>query len=859
MSEHRRKQSNPGGTSPDRGAGQPPPRPQGGPPPRRTARPQGQNQTTAQPRMTRAEMRKAAQSKGRRGAGAANGMEGGPPGGGRGGKGPAGPSGPPPKRFIDYPRWGKGGVRRWLPSFKQILSGCLMMFAAVVGLVGYAYATTTVPPVNPSTQQQNNIFYWADGKTIMATTGTVNRQNVHLTDVPVAVQEDFQAAEDETFRTNSGVDPMSILRAVRNMVTGGAVQSGSTITQQWVKNSILANSSQTATRKFSEIMISVKIGQGYYTKDQVLEGYLNSNYYGRGANGIEAAAEAYYGVHAQQLTVSEGAFIAATVNQPSFYQQIDTDPNVKPQAIARWTYVLNRMVHNNWMTAADRAQYTPDKFPMPIVWNQNASLNGQVGYLVETAQNYVESHTNPKVTDAEFAKGGFRVYTTFDKKKIADMSAAVDKMQKDHLDPKKRPKTDTFIQTGAASIDPSTGAVVALYGGPGMDKGHFVNNANTSGVPVGSTFKPIVMAAALQNGAILTPGAQSSPITPDSKFNGDNGITIKNQQGNLLTDAADPTGILHQQNDDNTKRGFITLRTAMDDSVNTPYVQLGEDVGYSNVEKMATDLGLDHTILTHDTAGFYIGTSTPSAIRMANVYATFASGGIYHDPYSVAKLDYSGADQQPVLSKPLMKPVMTPSTANTINSMLQDVIKNGTATPAQVINRPAAGKTGTTDEYKSAWFIGYTPQLATAVTMFREDPAHPTLVSMSGAGGYPKFFGRALPLQVWVNYMSQALNGLPATSFPPAPTLGTGSNESGAPSPSASASASASSSASASRSAAPSTSPSAPPSNSPSTSPSATDTCLLFACITPSSSPTDTGSASPSSSRTKRATPTWTP
>ncbi|TDU05268.1 membrane peptidoglycan carboxypeptidase [Streptomyces sp. 846.5] len=864
MSEHRRKQSNPDGAPSGRRGQQPPParggHPQGQPQgqtqsgngsgpgstaPRRTARPQGQparnGMTGQQPRLTRAEMRKAAQGKGRKGAATAA----------------AAPAGPRPKRFIDYPRWGKSGVRHWMPSFKQLLSGALLFFAVSVGVVGYAYANTTVPPINPSTQQQNNIFYWADGS-VMATTGTVNRQNVSLQDVPVKVQDDFMAAEDETFMTNSGIDATSILRAVKNMVTGGQIQSGSTITQQWVKTSILSNSNQTVSRKFSEIMISIKIGNGHYTKSQVMEGYLNSNYYGRGANGIEAAAEAYYGIHASQLNVSQGAFIAATVNQPSFYQNVTSDAAVKTAAVNRWTYVLDRMAKNGWLTATERAAYTPAQFPMPKKWTLNSTLSGQIGYLVATATNYAEEHTTPKLTDADFAKGGYQVHTTFDKTQTAEMTTAVNKMTSAHIDAKKRPQYDTNIQTGSATVDPATGAVKALYGGPGMDKGYFINNANTTSVPVGSTFKPIVMAAALEKGAMLSPGAAYSAITPDSKFNGDNGITIRTQAGTLITDTdpkdKSPDGLLHQQNDNTNMPGYVTLRTAMDNSINTPFVQLGEYVGYSNVTAMATSLGLDKNIFASDTPGFFIGTSTPSAIRMANVYATFADGGVYHDPYTVSKVTQNGVAtaDQPVLAKPKSASVMSASTANTINSMLQEVVQKGTATSVKALGRPVAGKTGTTDSFKSAWFIGYTPQLSTAVTMFREDPTKGVLESMQGSGdsGTGKFFGGRLPAEAWLNFMEAALNGTPTVSFPAAPTLGKGANESGAPSPSASASNSPSAAASSSQPAVQSQSPTPTLSQTPtlSTSPSATNTCGAFSFGCGSST---SASASASASRTK--------
>ncbi|MES4889462.1 penicillin-binding transpeptidase domain-containing protein [Streptomyces sp. NPDC096012] len=171
-----------------------------------------------------------------------------------------------------------------------------------------------------------------------------------------------------------------------------------------------------------------------------------------------------------------------------------------------------------------------------------------------------------------------------------------------------------------------------------------------------------------------------------------------------MPDSSDPSGFLHQHNDVPTKWGYITLRKAMEQSVNTPYVQLGEYVGYTNVENEALKAGLLRKSLQYDTPGFYIGTSTPSAIRMADAYAAF--------------------------DKPKGTTAMPSSTADTVTDVLQNVVKNGTGTNAQALGRPAAGKTGTTDDYKSAWFIGYTPQLVTSVAMFKEDPKNAGLQSM---------------------------------------------------------------------------------------------------------------------------------
>ncbi|MEZ0064164.1 membrane peptidoglycan carboxypeptidase [Streptacidiphilus sp. MAP12-20] len=859
MSEHRRKQQPQpqSGRRPDGptsvGRGPVSGHPSAGMSPRRTARPQGgpgaPGATTAQPRLTRAEMRRAAQGKG--GGRGAGGRGGG--GAGRGpGRGGQPPQGPKPKRFIDYPRWGKSGVRRWLPSWKLVTSCFLLMFGGLTAVIGYAYAQVTVPDPNAASTLQSNIFYWDDGKTVMATSGQVNRQIVPISEIPVPVQHDFMAAEDETFETNAGIDPMSILRAVRNMATGGSVQSGSTITQQYVKN-VYLNSAQTASRKLSEILISIRIANGGLSKNQVLTGYLNTNYYGRGAYGIEAAAEAYYGVPVAKLSVSQGAFIAATVNEPSTFQNVDTlvtsNKAVYDHIVGRWTYVLNRMVINKWMTQADHDALIAKGFPTPIKWAQHSNLTGQVGYLVDMATNYATQHSGGQLTDAMLARGGYKIYTTFNKAKVYALSDAVAKMEKAHLDPKKH-SADANVQAGAASVDPSSGAIVAIYGGPGTDKGHYVDNANTHGVPVGSTFKPIVLASAMQNGAMQTGSTQTTPITPDSKYNADPCLKIHDQSGNFLQDKSgtsacpEPDGLLHQANDDTVKYGYRTLRFAMAKSINTPYVQLGEDVGYSQVKQTATNLGLDPTTLESPSAGFFIGTSTPNAVRMADVYATFANQGMEHDPFSVYKVEL-GDVVQTWLHAVQPRQAVSQDIANSVTDVLQGVVQNGTGTNAKALGRPAAGKTGTTDDYKSAWFIGYTPQLSTSVVLFKEDPNHQGLLSMKGVGGYAKVFGAVMPTEVWVDYMTTALNGQPTKDFPPAPTLPKGGNESGAPSASPSASASSSASSSPSSSSTASNSPSSSPT--PSSSGSSTCSPLQIAlgtCTGPSSSPTPTASSS---------------
>ncbi|MEU1596967.1 transglycosylase domain-containing protein [Streptomyces sp. NPDC005708] len=661
---------------------------------------------------------------------------------------------------------------------RQLLGVFLVCFGATTAAVGYAYATVTIPDPNPRTLLQNNVYYWSDG-TVLATDGSVNRQNVTLSQVPTDVQWDFIAAENASFYTDPGIDPQGILRAAVHMAEGGSVQSGSTITQQFVKNTYL-DQSQTVSRKFKELLISTKIGAAM-SKQQILQGYLNTCFFGRQANGIQAAARMYYDLPVEKLNASQGAFLAAAVNEPSLFQYADSDPAAKAHAKARWSWVLDRMVTTGKLTPQQRAKYAAAGFPAPTKWNRGSAFTGQVGYLVQLAKSYIQGHDR-NITDGSLSRGGYQIHTTFDRKKTTELARAVATVRKRRLDPAHR-SVDRDVQAGAASVDPTTGRIVAVYGGAGFDQAHYSDNADTSGVPVGSTFKPVVLAAALQHGAVLRPGKSPEPITPDSKFNGDDGIQIKDQQGNYVADPKDPTGLLHQHNDTPDHWGYIDLRKAMEQSVNTPYVQLGEDVGYQNVAGTAEALGLRTNSLAAPSAGFYIGTSTPSAIRMAGVYATFAASGMQTTPYSVTKVTHNGS---PLTGFTAPAPVraLPAAVADNVTDVLRGVIARGTGTKAQAVGRTAAGKTGTTDDYRSAWFIGYTPQLATSVLLFREDPNHPRLESLVGVGGLQKVFGGDIPTEIWTEYMRGALAGLPDAPFPAPASLGHGTNEYGAPSPS---------------------------------------------------------------------------
>ncbi|MFD7027666.1 transglycosylase domain-containing protein [Streptomyces sp. NPDC059917] len=697
-------------------------------------------------------------------------------GGGRGGKG----SGRGDKRLINYPRSDRDGWKRFLPSWKLVGGTALGFFAVITAGSGIGIAMVGTPDANKAAEAQNNVFYWADGTQMVATGGSTNRQIVPIDKIPRSMQNAVISAENESFETDKGVDPMGIARAVVNMAKGGSTQGGSTITQQYVKNTFL-DSDQTLKRKVTELFISIKLGVTA-EKDTILAGYLNTAYYGRDAYGIQAASRAYFNKDCDKLTPSEGAFLASVLKGPNLYNPdggigsaATPEANTK-RAQSRWAWVLDREVAVGRMTATERAQYR--EFPKLVDSAQARSLGGQTGYLVETAKQYVMKAKG--LTAEQMALGGYQITTTFQKPKVDALVKAVEDTRNGFLDEKARPDYDTFVQFGAASVDVKSGAVVALYGGPGWDQKHFTNNANTIGVPVGSTWKPFVLAAALEYG---TQNSHGEGISVSSKYNGNDQTVINNRDGKPLR-AADGTPF-RQKNESPTAYGYVTLNEAMEKSINTPFAQLVFDVGHDKVRGVAKASGiLDESMDPADNASFALGTSTPSAIRMADAYATFADSGTHHEPFSVTKVLKDGKELSG-FEAPKSQRAMDNSIADNITKVLRNVVENGTGTKAKKLGRPAAGKTGTTDQNKSAWFVGYTPQLSTAVTLFRNDPnsADKKLMSMNRVGGVDSIHGGDIPAVIWTEYMKAALTGAPKKDFPEAEDIGVTADAAGAPTP----------------------------------------------------------------------------
>lgn len=636
------------------------------------------------------------------------------------------------------------------------------------------------PDENKAAQAQNNVFYWANGEQMVATGGSMNRQIVPIDKIPRSMRDAVIAAENESFETDKGVDPMGIARAVYNMATGGSTQGGSTITQQYVKNTYL-DSEQTLKRKVTELFIAIKLGVSE-EKDKVLAGYLNTAYYGRDAYGIQAAARAYFGKDCQDLNPSESAFLASVLKGPNLYNpdggigSAATPVLNEDRARKRWAWVLDREVEVGRMDKTERATYK--EFPARVESEQARAMSGQIGYLVETAKQYVMKTKG--ITPEQMALGGYQIKTTFEKPRVDALVKSVEDTRNDFLDEKKRPDLDTFVQFGAASVDVKTGAIVALYGGAGMDKKHFSNNANTTGVPVGSTWKPYVLAAAMEYG---TQNSNGQGLSANSKYMADDLTVIKNRQGKPLLDNSGKP--FRQKNESSAAFGYVTLNEAMEKSINVPFAQLVFDVGHTKVRDVAKSTGiLKETMSPGDDASFALGTSTPSAIRMADSYATFAGSGTHHEPYSVTEVMKNG-EKLSGFEAPKAERALDNAVADNVTKVLENVVENGTGKKAKALGRPAAGKTGTTDQNKSAWFVGYTPELSTAVTLFRTDPnsADKKLMSMNGVGGTDSIHGGDIPTVIWTEYMREALKGAPVKQFPEPEEIGVVADSAGAPSP----------------------------------------------------------------------------
>ncbi|MET9791627.1 transglycosylase domain-containing protein [Streptomyces canus] len=652
---------------------------------------------------------------------------------------PQAAEGPGGKKKAKRPR--RTGWRRLIPTWRMVLSTFVLGLIVLAGLFFLGYSMVKIPPANALATKQSNVYLYADGSQL-ARDGEVNRENVSLSQISKDAQHAVLAAEDRDFYTESAIDPKAMLRAGWNTATGKGKQSGSTITQQYVKNYYLAQE-QTVTRKAREFFISIKLDRTQ-SKDQILEGYLNTSYFGRNAYGIQSAAQAYYGKDAVDLDAAHAAYLAALVNAPSEYDVV-AHPENKAAAEARWNYVLDGMVKKGWLAQSER---TGLKFPMPKEQTVSTGLSGQRGYIKNAVEDYLLD--NKILTKEQLEAGGYRITTTLDKSKQDAFVKAVNDQVMKKLD-KKNNKVDNYVRAGGASVDPKTGKVVAMYGGIDYVK-QYTNGATRGDFQVGSIFKPIVFAAAVQNHSETQ---DEQVITPNTYYDGTNKRPVVGWNG----------GTYAPENEDQGSYGEITVREATDKSVNSVYAQMAVDVGSDKVKQTAIDLGIpsDTPDLTASPS-IALGVNTASVLDMAEAYATLANHGRHGTYTMVDKITKDGAETVE-LPQQRTSQAVSRQAADTTTSILQSVVENGTATAAQAADRAAAGKTGTAEEDTAAWFAGYTPELATVVSVMGQDPVTAAHKSLYGAMGLQRVNGGGPPAEIWAQYTKAALKGKPVTDF----------------------------------------------------------------------------------------------
>ncbi|MFH8656978.1 transglycosylase domain-containing protein [Streptomyces afghaniensis] len=647
---------------------------------------------------------------------------------------PATPQAPPagkPKRT---------GWRRMIPTWRMTLGGFIIAALLLVGGFFLGYSLVQIPPANALATKQANVYLYADGS-VIARDGEVNRENVTLPQVSKDAQHAILAAEDRDFYTESAIDPKAMLRAAWNTALGKGKQSGSTITQQYVKNYYLRQE-QTVTRKAKEFFIAIKLDREV-SKDHILEGYLNTSYFGRNAYGIQAASQAYYGMDATDLDPARAAYLAALVNAPSQYDVV-AHPENRKAAESRWNYVLDGMVKKGWLGESERAGM---KFPVPKESTLSTGMSGQRGYIVRTVKDYLTQ--NKIIDESKLDAGGYRITTTLQKPRQDAFVKAVNDKLMDKLD-KKNNKVDRYVRAGGASVDPKTGEVVAMYNGIDYVK-QYTPNATRRDFQVGSTFKPFVFTAAVENHSETQDGRM---ITPNTIYDGTNKRPVQGWTG-------DPYA---PENEDQRSYGDITVTEATDSSVNSVYAQMAADVGPPKVKQTAIDLGIPET--TPDLAdgpAIALGTATASVLDMAEAYATLANHGRHGTYTMVKKVTKEGSPIE--LPERRTRQAVSREAADTTTSMLQSVVQNGTASAAQGAGRPVAGKTGTAEEDTAAWFAGYTPELATVVSVMGQDPVTAAHKSLYGAMGLPRINGGGAPTEIWTQFTQDALKGKPVKEF----------------------------------------------------------------------------------------------
>ncbi|MQA15967.1 MAG: penicillin-binding protein [Pseudonocardiaceae bacterium] len=652
---------------------------------------------------------------------------------------------PPPPPPVDRGGSGDGGAP--VPSgprrgrFRRFaLIACLLAVLAPIAafFIGWLIYDVPSPAALASQRKQITTLYYSDGETEIGryVPEEGNRIEVPIEQVPMHVRNAVLAAEDRSFRSNPGFDVVGIGRAVWDQLTGGS-SGGSTITQQYVKVAT-GKDAYSYLRKYREVILAAKLTKES-SKEQILENYLNAIYFGRGAYGIQAASQAYFGKDVADLTVAEGALLAGVIQSPSAWDPAENLGHAK----FRWNFVLDGMVAEGWLS---RSQRGAQQFPVTVPPEQGipGSPGDDRAHIIDRA--LAELEANGLSRDELAAQGG-KVITTIDARA---QQAARDAVSAE-LDG--QPKN---LHSALVAIDPDSGGVRAYFGGA---EGVGYDLAGGPAWSPGSSFKPFTMLAALQQ-----------EIGINSVYDGDSPLTING---------------IEFANYDSSSYNALTLREAMTQSVNTTFVQLAADVGPRAVREAAIDAGIPKKIGGAKSLveagngqpglGITLGQYPVHVIDMASAFSTFANDGMRNEPFIVK--EYVNAEGTTVYQHEADPGQALDPDDEQHNTQLA---RNVTATLTRVAassgfpldgGREVAAKTGThqlgdTGNNSAAWTVGYTPSISTAVWV--GDPAHTPLVNASGGD----VFGKGLPGSIWQRFMNDYLEGTEPQPFPPFELLG---------------------------------------------------------------------------------------
>ncbi|QEU92848.1 penicillin-binding protein [Streptomyces kanamyceticus] len=650
-----------------------------------------------------------------------------------------------------------------------VLAGIALPAAGALGLAakGSVEGFDEIPAnlKQPPLSQRTTILDNKGGS--IATVYSRDRTVVPLKDISPYMQKAIVAIEDARFYEHGAVDLKGILRAVnQNAQSGGVSQGASTLTQQYVKNvfveeagddptKVAEATQQTIGRKIRELKYAIQV-EDKLGKKRILKNYLNITYFGQQAYGIEAAAQRYFSKPAKDLKLQEAALLAGIVQSPSRYDPV----NDAAEATKRRNVVLQRMAETHDVSQADADKAKKTELGLKVSRPKNGCITSVSGagffcdYVREVFLNDPVFGKTKEERAKVWNRGGLKVRTTLDPQTQESVQASI----KDHVY-----KTDD-VATAATIVEPGTGKILGMgQSRPyGFKKDETTINLSVddsmgggAGYQPGSTFKPVVAAAALEGGKSAGQSYSSPYEMPyPQRVSACDGKDWVNSGGAKLT------------NENETEVGPYGMAEATAKSVNTYYVQLIGDIGICPVTQMADKMGLaraDGKDIVQ-APSIALGTQEMSPLTMAGAYAAFASRGTYCTPIAIESINTLGGKSLPV-PKSTCSRAMSQKTADTINTLLKGVVEDGTGKQAGLGSRASAGKTGTTDYRYAAWFVGYTPNMSGAVWV--GDPQHKRQMVNIDIGGVPygKVFGGEVPGPIWRDAMSGALTGKPAPGF----------------------------------------------------------------------------------------------